>query len=153
VLNNLRDVLHDLRGESPLLAESFGEAVAALLADFERQTGISSRLTIQPEWPARLKTVAADNLYRIISEALVNVRRHSGASSVSVALQVSDGSEVAITVSDDGCGFEPGWAGALGMGAAGMRERALCLGARLQIDSGSGAGTTIRMTAPSLTVA
>lgn len=149
VLNSLRELMHDLRGDRPIVAERFGESIAALISDFERQSGIRGHLTIQPGFTERLKPATAVNLYRIIAEALSNVRRHSGASDVSVGLHVSDDTDLSVSVEDNGCGFDPEWTDAFGLGAVGMRERALVLGARLQIVSGHGVGTTVRMVVPS----
>lgn len=149
VLNSLRDLMHDLRGEPPIVAERFGESIAALMADFERQSGIRGHLTIEPGFPERLRPAAAVNLYRIIAEALSNVRRHSGASDVFVGLQISDDRDLSVAVEDNGRGFDPESTDAFGLGGVGMRERALFLGARLQIVSGRGVGTTVRMVVPS----
>jgi len=50
-----------------------------------------------------------------------------------------------LTVTDDGCGFEPGKQKKKG-GLMRMRERASSINARLAIDSGVGKGTTITVT-------
>ena len=145
VLDSLRELLHDLRGEPRLVSEAFTEVVARLLAEFEKQTGIEAQLTVAPGWPARVKASAAVNLVRIIGEALANVRRHSGATHVTVTMAPDGNSDVSISVTDDGQGFTPMGVGQLGMGIVGMRERAVLLGARLQISSHDDTGTTIRV--------
>jgi two-component system sensor histidine kinase UhpB len=148
VLNSVRDLLRDLRGESRLVSEAFTEVVGALLSKFERQTGIEVRLTIGAEWPAQLKAHAAVNLFRIIGEALTNVRRHSGARQVAVAMQSLGTSELSISVTDDGAGFGPVGVDEPGLGIVGMRERALLLGARLQIGRRDETGTTVSVVVP-----
>jgi len=85
-------------------------------------------------------------LLRIVQEALTNVRRHSGARQVNVAVSSRDG-RIQAEVSDDGRGFDPG-ALPPGIGTLGMRERTLGLGGRLEVESEPGAGTTIRFEAP-----
>jgi PAS domain S-box-containing protein len=85
-------------------------------------------------------------LLRIVQEALTNVRRHSGARRVNVALSSEDGT-LRAEVSDDGRGFDPG-AFPPGVGTLGMRERALGLGGRIEVESEPGAGTTVRFVAP-----
>lgn len=85
-------------------------------------------------------------LLRIVQEALTNVRRHSGARQVNVAVSSRDGT-IQAEVSDDGRGFDPG-ALPPGIGTLGMRERTLGLGGRLEVESEPGAGTTIRFEAP-----
>jgi signal transduction histidine kinase len=89
------------------------------------------------------------NLYRIIEEALSNVRLHSGASSVEVALGLGFGGHLAVEVKDDGRGAETE-AGrrAPGMGVLGMHERALILGGRVEVESVLDGGTTVRAILP-----
>jgi len=85
-------------------------------------------------------------LLRIVQEALTNVRRHSGARQVNVAVSSREG-RIRAEVSDDGWGFDPG-ALPPGIGTLGMRERTLGLGGRLEVESEPGAGTIIRFEAP-----
>jgi PAS domain S-box-containing protein len=81
-------------------------------------------------------------LLRILQEALANVRRHSGARRVRVAVGVSV-SKLWAEVSDDGEGFDPTEEHG-GMGTRGMRERARALGGDLEIKSKPGQGTKVR---------
>ena len=81
-------------------------------------------------------------LLRLVQEALANVRRHSGARRVRVAVGTSE-SKLYAEVSDDGRGFDPVQASA-GMGTKGMRERARALGGSLEIRSKPGEGTKVR---------
>jgi two-component system, NarL family, sensor histidine kinase UhpB len=144
VLSNLRRVLYDLRGETGI-EEGFADAVRLLLARFEERTHVRVSLSISPSWPKRLRSQAALNLYRIIEEALTNVRMHSGAGLVEVALSPAVGSNFAVSVKDDGRGADSA-AGdrAPGMGVLGMQERAVILGGRLEVESVAGGGTTVR---------
>jgi two-component system sensor histidine kinase UhpB len=148
VLSNLRRVLYDLRGETGI-EEGFADAVRLLLSRFEEKTHVHVSLSVSPSWPLRLRSQAALNLYRIIEEALTNVRNHSGAGLVEVALGPALGSQFAVSVRDDGRGSESA-AGdrAPGMGLLGMQERALILGGRLEVETESGGGTTVRAILP-----
>ena len=144
VLNSLRQLLYELRG-TPTVEESFSEAVHALVDRFRERTSMQVSLTILPGWPARVKSPAALNLYRIIEEALANVRQHSGAATVHVILQPHSDDELSVSISDDGRGLETDVLGPLGMGMVGMKERALFLGAKLGVESVLGSGTTVRL--------
>jgi signal transduction histidine kinase len=86
---------------------------------------------------------------RIAQEAVQNALRHSGADRVSVRLARNDGG-IALEVADDGVGFDPADAGtrARRLGLTSMEERAERIGARLEIDSGPGHGTAVRLEAP-----
>jgi two-component system sensor histidine kinase UhpB len=147
VLNNLRQLLHDLRGEQGV-GDSFVEAVGVLVARFEDKTQIKSKLSVDPAWPTSLTPPAAVNLYRIIEEALANVRMHSGAREVRVILQPSSDSELSVVVGDDGRGVDTVQSRPVGMGTVGMKERALLLGGVLQIESQNGDGTIVRAIFP-----
>jgi signal transduction histidine kinase len=116
-----------------------------LVERFRERTSMLVSVTILPGWPARVKSPAALNLYRIIEEALANVRQHSGAAAVHVILQPHSVDELSVSISDDGRGLEPNEPGPVGMGMVGMKERALFLGARLGVESVLGTGTTVRL--------
>lgn len=147
VLHNLRQVLHDLR-EEPSTESGFVGQVRTLLTRFEGSTGIRSKLKVSSNWPSRLSASTAHNLYRIVEEALNNVRLHSGARRVNVLLG-ADGDVVELTVRDDGRGL-PVTDGPRrqGMGMMGMRERAVLLGGALDITSDGSGGTTVRAVVP-----
>jgi len=143
VLNNLRELLYDLRGETAV-GDSLVDALGSLLKRFHEKTGIATQLSVNPGWPARLRASSAANIYRIVEEALANVRSHSGAGRVGVTLQTYSESELAMVVRDDGHGAEADQdRPLLGMGMLGMKERALFLGGRLVIESKAGVGTSV----------
>jgi two-component system sensor histidine kinase UhpB len=86
-------------------------------------------------------------VYRVAQEALSNAGRHSGAGRIEVTLRRREDGGVELTVADDGRGFAFEES-QRGLGIAGMRERALLVGARLTIESRPGAGTTVRLVVP-----
>lgn len=148
VLTNLRHVLYDLRGETGI-EEGFADAVRGLLDRFEERTHVKVRLLVSPSWPSQLRSQAALNLFRIIEEALTNVRMHSGAGLVEVTLGAVRGGHLAISVKDDGRGANSGTGDrAPGMGVLGMQERAVILGGQLEVESPAGGGTTVRAILP-----
>jgi signal transduction histidine kinase len=149
VLSNLRHVLYDLRGQTGR-EEGFADAVRALLVRFQERTQVTAiLLSVSPSGPANLRSPAALNILRIIEEALANVRMHSGAKSVEVALGQAESGQLAVEVKDDGRGTDTdGGRRELGLGFLGMRERALILGGRLEVESVVGTGTTIRALLP-----
>lgn len=148
VLNNLRHVLYDLRGHTGR-EEGFADSVRALLVRFQERTQVTTNLSVSPTWPASMRSPAALNILRIIEEALTNVRMHSGAKSVVVALGPAEGGQLAVEVKDDGRGTDTdGGRRELGLGFLGMRERALILGGRIEVESVLGNGTTVRALLP-----
>jgi two-component system, NarL family, sensor histidine kinase UhpB len=85
-------------------------------------------------------------IYRVAQEALVNAARHSGATRIEVSLEAGP-EAVSLLVNDNGSGFTFADEGK-GLGLSGMRERALLVGGRLEIDSRPGKGTTVTLEVP-----
>ena len=88
----------------------------------------------------------------MLQEALSNIRQHSGASTVAVALREDDDG-ICMEVRDDGHGFDRCAVqrdddGQSGIGVVGMRERLRLLGGRLEIDSAPGGPTVVRAVLP-----
>jgi signal transduction histidine kinase len=87
-------------------------------------------------------------LLRIAQEALGNALRHAAAERITVRL--ANGDPLTLEVVDDGIGFDPSdpELRSTRLGLTSMEERARRIGARLELRSGAGAGTTVRVEAP-----
>jgi len=86
------------------------------------------------------------HLYRFLQEALNNISRHARARCAILAVaQHSDG--LRIDIRDDGAGAE-NFPAKAGLGIRSMRERARCLGGKVQFSSKVGEGTRIRLAVP-----
>ncbi|MGI8478318.1 MAG: GAF domain-containing protein [Gaiellaceae bacterium] len=85
-------------------------------------------------------------ILRIVQEALQNALKHSRARHVSVRLGADDG-RLVLEIEDNGIGFDLNAAGIRSrqLGLTSMEERAQRLGARLELTSAPGAGTTVRL--------
>ncbi|MEV4532132.1 sensor histidine kinase [Streptosporangium sp. NPDC049304] len=81
-------------------------------------------------------------VYRIVQEALTNVRKHAGTRAVHLAL--TWGERLTVEITDDGRG--PGERG--GYGLAGMRERAAACGGTFRAEAGRGGGFMVRAEFP-----
>jgi signal transduction histidine kinase len=97
--------------------------------------------------PTLLPAEITLTLFRVVQEALQNAVKHGGAHHVSVELQ-GDPSRLALTVADDGIGFDVDDAYQKGLGLRSMYERLESIGATLKIASRPGVGTRIEITAP-----
>jgi signal transduction histidine kinase len=82
--------------------------------------------------------------YFVVSEALTNVVKHSGATRAQVSARTSEG-VLRVEIRDDGRG---GAALGGGSGLVGLRDRVAALAGDLEIDSPPGKGTRITMTLP-----
>ena len=85
-------------------------------------------------------------VYLIFKEALTNIVRHARARHVDVRMSRT-GRQLSIVVDDDGIGFEPRSAGD-GCGLQSMMRRAVSVRGTLAVQSSSGRGTTVILTAP-----
>jgi PAS domain S-box-containing protein len=147
----VRRIMVDLR---PSVLDDLGVVVAIgwFCREFQQTY---SHIRVEPkielsedEVPDSLKTV----IFRIMQEAMNNIAKHSKATLVSLSLRKSD-SKMELTIMDNGRGFDPdeafGRKGAEGgLGLPGMRERAQLSGGGFSLESGDGAGTTIRAAWP-----
>lgn len=88
-------------------------------------------------------------MFRIAQEAINNIARHSRASHARIEVFAQNGA-ITMVVEDNGQGFsmngEHGHASKVGL--VGMRERAKLLGAKLEISSTPGQGTSVRLEVP-----
>ncbi|MEI7054371.1 sensor histidine kinase [Nocardioides sp. CCNWLW239] len=143
--SELNLVIQELR---PVDLEDRGlpEALRGYARDWSGQSGIRAEVTVIGDMPEMPEVEYA--LLRIAQEAMANTARHSRATSVRLELR-ADADAVALSIVDDGTGFEPHRSGG-GIGLASMRERAEALGGELILDSapGGGASVTVRMGAP-----
>ncbi|MFF0834021.1 MULTISPECIES: HAMP domain-containing sensor histidine kinase [unclassified Streptomyces] len=141
-LDEVRRLVRRLR---PGVLDDLGlvSALTSLTEDFAAHTGLQVQRRFDADLPA-LEPETELVFYRVAQEGLTNAARHAEAERVVVALHHA-GDTVELAVTDDGCGIEAAREGA---GIRGMRERALLIGARLDITSAPGAGTQVRLTAP-----
>jgi signal transduction histidine kinase len=97
----------------------------------------------------RLRADREEAAYRIAQEALHNALRHAAPTTIEVVLRCT-GSAVELSIVDDGAGFDLGAPAAAGhrLGLVSMRERARAAGGRLDVVSGPGTGTTVRVVLP-----
>ncbi|QHA04538.1 sensor histidine kinase [Streptomyces broussonetiae] len=132
-----------------------GSTLADALERLCATTGTRHRLTVRFRLggaACALPTAYEVALLRIAQSALANTVRHARAGAVEVTLgHLDDG--VALTVADDGVGFDPGGLPAPdpetgGFGLAAMQARIGALGGTVSIDSTPGHGTTLTARLP-----
>jgi ligand-binding sensor domain-containing protein len=146
-LEETRQVVWDLRGRE----ERAGDLGPALVRFARRQFRDSPAVcAVEVEGtPRPLPHVVENELFRIAQEGLRNARAHAGASRVDVRLAYR-AAEVALTIRDDGRGFAAAQASDSArtsghFGLAGLQERAQQIGARMDVRSAPGQGTTVEV--------
>jgi PAS domain S-box-containing protein len=149
VLQTLTDQIgremHDLALElRPTALDDLG--LAAALAHYTERwaerTGVEVDFHSSGLDEDRLSPPLETTVYRVVQEALANVRRHAAAARVSVVVRRLHGVLSAI-VEDDGRGFQTEAVGSTRLGLLGMRERVVMFGGTLVIDSTPDRGTTV----------
>ena len=86
-------------------------------------------------------------LYRIVQEGLTNCARHAQAKNIRVRLEDANG-QVALTVEDDGVGFDAHAGVVYGLGLLGLTERVRELSGQIAIESQPGRGTKLAVILP-----
>ena len=146
-LQDVRRLAVELR---PKTLDDFGlvAALDRLGSGFTEQTGIVVDISARIG-ETRLVPEVETALYRIVQEALTNVAKHAQARHVSVVLNRSARSVIAV-IEDDGRGFsaQSTPTDSLGLGLIGMQERVGLLSGRIQIESTEGSGTTLVVEVP-----
>jgi signal transduction histidine kinase len=139
--------------QSPLMAPgSLPDVLGQITDAFAARTGVNPETSVSGDL-APLTDSQQITLLALIREGLSNVRKHSQAHTVTIA--ISNGAEegVRVRITDDGRGFDPeatlvraARAGHLGL--VGMQERVRMLGGGTRIDSRPGGPTVISASLP-----
>jgi signal transduction histidine kinase/PAS domain-containing protein len=136
----LEDLVEISRGIHPAILAEGGLAHA--LQTLARRSAVPVELEVRAEkrMPAPVEVAA----YYVVSEALTNTAKHSGASEAHVAVEASD-DVVELSIRDDGSG---GADPTRGSGLIGLTDRVDALGGTIEVTSPVGEGTTLLVTLP-----
>jgi len=110
---------------------------------FSKRTGIPVSVRAEGEFLA-LSEGHKTCVYRVVQETLTNCARHAGARKAEVTLRETGGA-LEVWIHDDGRGFDSESSRQGGLGLIGIEERVRELGGDVQIESGPGKGTTLRV--------
>ncbi len=150
ISEDVRSLAVELR---PLALDDLGLVIA--LSNYVEQWSARAHVAVDLHLSeldgVHLPLVVETTLYRLVQEALNNVRKHAQAFEVSVIIE-RRANEVRLIVEDDGVGFtipDPTLpTNLLQLGLIGMQERVMILGGALAIESSLGSGTTIFVRIP-----
>ncbi len=140
-LDKIRTLSQSLQ---PVILEEQGllPTISWHLAQFEKHTGITVTYTPPTTDSLPLDPARAIHVFRILQESLNNVARHSQATTVTILLTLT-ATTLTLTIEDPGRGITP--TSRPGIGLAAMRERALILGATLDIVPVPTGGTRVTL--------
>ncbi|WP_425588381.1 sensor histidine kinase [Streptomyces tremellae] len=152
-----RSAIEELRATVGLLRQSGdpeaptepapGLAQLDALVDTFRSAGLPVECLV-PEEPPRLPAAVGLAAYRIVQEALTNVRKHAGAGARAEVSVVRAGAGIEVTVLDDGGTGPRESAPGGGHGLLGMRERVVALGGSLVAEPRYGGGFRVQAILP-----
>jgi len=148
---NLRELMQQMRPVD-VTPKQFLDFLASTVDRFRRDTGISARF-VTPLQEVSLLPRVCNELARVVQEALVNVRKHSGAHNVLVRFDAQDGYWM-LVVDDDGHGFD--FSGRLTQaeleaerkGPMIIKERVRSIGGELAVESTPGRGARLEIRIP-----
>jgi two-component system CheB/CheR fusion protein len=144
--NDVRRIAYELH---PSALDHLGIAVAlrSYIREFSKREGIAVHFTPR-KVPASISVDVASTLYRIVQEALRNVAKHAGKTSVSIAL-TGGSNRLSLSIRDNGIGFDlDSVQDKGGLGLISMQERARLVHGGFSLETLPGRGVTITVHVP-----
>ena len=144
--------LDESRRAIDYLVQPHDEPLGTLLAHAAEQVAGRSGARVRATADGDVEVVpdVAEQLVRIVREAVTNATRHGEARTID--LTVRDGDGLLLRIADDGAGFDPQATDArTGFGLTSMRERAERIGGVFVLRSEPGEGTIVEVRVPSRT--
>jgi len=150
---DIREAIFNLRNTDSNHGDFFS-ALQEYLTEYQQYYGLEVRFTMDDSSSLEFSPEVANQLMRIVQEALSNVRRHACALKVWIQCWQDQG-EIMISIEDDGSGFDPSEVSTKetskqSFGLQIMRERVQYIKGELKIDSEPGKGTKILIQIPSI---
>jgi signal transduction histidine kinase len=142
-VETLRNYVFQLRG-GPKLPLQFDDRLQELVS--RMGSAYPSEVRLELAITQAGSEILYDEVFRLVTEALSNALRHSGAAHVNVLVE-SDSSGWRLRVQDDGRGFDTN-AKSKGLGLENLSERTASLGGSLVITSSPGVGTMVEIKIP-----
>jgi signal transduction histidine kinase len=146
-IKDIRASIFALQARGTAKERSLRADIFALTDEMTPVLGFAPTLRLGSGLNARLAPELAGNALAVLREALSNVARHACATKADVTVDADEG-YLAITVSDNGRGFQPGGRRS---GLANMTERARALNGDLTVAPGESGGTSVALRVPIIT--
>jgi two-component system sensor histidine kinase DegS len=152
--NSLQDVRRIIYNLRPMSLDDLGlvPTLQRFIVTFQEESGIAVSFKTRGIYDY-IRPAVSLTVFRIVQEAISNVRKHSNAQNVVLSLEFLD-KELNLYIFDDGKGFKPEEIKlksddmSSGFGLINMRERIELLGGNFHIKSEIGKGTRLNITIP-----
>jgi PAS domain S-box-containing protein len=148
IANAAERALDEARRAISVLSSSLPERLDVAVAQTAEDLGSRHRMAVSLDLSPDVVVAGevAENLLRILREAMTNAGRHGHANRVAVRLWRNG--DVHLVVDDDGCGFVEDERARRGFGLLSMQERAEAMAGRLLVASSPGRGTCVEAVIP-----
>ncbi|GAA0324770.1 hypothetical protein GCM10008967_14210 [Bacillus carboniphilus] len=143
LIEQIRGISWELR---PSVLDDLGlvPAIRSMINQYSQHYGI--QITFSTNLKVRYSMDIESNAYRIVQEALTNIRKYAEVKQAEVSV-MKDGTTLVIHIKDQGKGFSVN-TGSRGVGLFNMEERAKAIGGSIDIYSKEGVGTTVKVRVP-----
>ncbi len=140
-INEGRRLISELR---PMIIDEMGliDAIEYLISEEEARSELEFRFQHRVS-SDRLPSLLQSTIFRIISEAVTNARRHGQATLVDIRLTQIGSQYLIVEIQDNGHGFDLNQVPKDRFGLTGICERARLFGGGASIESAPGRGTRI----------
>ena len=148
VIRDIRCYIMDLRPQR-FEGRTLDEGLEELASAVTERAGLRVDLALDPTAAAYVSAEQTAELLHVAQEAITNVRKHSGAETVTLRLS-RGGGQILMSIEDDGSGFDVFRTASksTGNGLRNMQDRARVVNGELEIDSQAGHGTRIVVSVP-----
>lgn len=147
LIDNMRDLIWVLNPENTTL-DNLLARMREYCADYLEGMGLETSLDFPREIPSmRISRESQRNIFSTVKESINNCVKHAAATEINIRVGVTD-NKLAISVSDNGKGFDMNNLKGSGNGLRNMKQRIEAVGGSFSIDPKTGAGTTISITVP-----
>ncbi len=151
VLDRTRRVIFNLRSPEDELFDLSSKLIS-YIKDYEKANDILVKLDTSDPLND-IPPAKAQSVFYLITEALINIKKHSQAKNIELRLEYDDNLNLKINIKDDGKGFDVNAATLSALqhgkwGLVGMRQRAISLGGTFAVNSQLQRGTAVSFSIP-----
>lgn len=158
IKNNVRECLQDVRkiiyNLRPMSLDDLGlkPSLQKYILTYQEETGLTVSFKINGD-DTDIKPVISITVFRIVQEALSNVKKHANANYISITISIEH-DMLKLDIADDGAGFDTKILEQRsedidgGFGLTSMRERVSLLKGDMSIESQKGKGTRLKIILP-----
>lgn len=143
-IRDVRTFINGLESES-VPARPFRHTLDTLIATMQSIQPGNITLAVNENLARRISPAQEMQVLQILRESISNALRHAAPSTLHLSLQADASNQAVISITDDGCGFDPATQTGRGHGLVNLGIRAREMGGTLEIDSAPGKGTRITL--------